>query len=284
MTKLVLTKEALQASLPSNRSAGDWLDIVQKYFDKYEINTLNRGAAFISQTGHESKDWQTLEENLNYSVTNINKVFPKYFSRAGRDPKPYAHNPEKLANIVYANRLGNGDTNSGDGWKFRGRGIIQLTGRDHYTNFGKTVGMTPEEVITYITTKEGALEAAVWYWSRNQINKIADTGDVVAISKAINGGDIGLEDRKKRFAEVKKILSAVRVEVVNEPVNKDYKGILLTIGSRSDIVKDLQKALGMPLSGVYGPLTHEAVKRYQAANGLDVDGIAGPKTLTKILG
>ena len=176
--------------------------------EKYGLNTPLRLAHFLAQTAHESGGFRLIEENLNYSADSLNKVFPKYFKNAGRDANEYNRKPEKIANVVYASRMGNGDTDSGDGYKFRGRGLIQLTGRSNYTNFAKDNGIDVEEAVAYLTTPAGAIESAAWFWNKNGLNALADKDDVVAVTKRINGGTIGLEDRKKHTEEFKDILGA----------------------------------------------------------------------------
>ncbi len=175
-------------------------------FEKYEINTLNRAAGFLAQCSHESNNFRILEENLNYSADALIKVFPKYFKSLD-EAKLYARNPEKIANKVYANRMGNGDEASGDGFKYRGRGFIQLTGKNNYQMFAETLKLSLDETINYCTTKNGAIESALFYWMRNDINKICDKDDIKAMTKAINGGFNGLEDRATKYMQYKKILS-----------------------------------------------------------------------------
>lgn len=171
---------------------------------KYGINTKLRLAHFLAQTAHESGGFRAVEENLNYSADGLNKIFPKYFKNAGRDAQAYHRQPEKIANIVYASRMGNGDTASGDGYKFRGRGVIQLTGRNNYTNFSTDMGIKLEEAVAYLATPQGAVESGAWYWNKNGLNALADKDDVTAVTKKINGGTIGLEDRKKHTEDFKK--------------------------------------------------------------------------------
>ena len=163
---------------------------------------------FLAQTSHESGGFRLIEENLNYSADGLNKIFPKYFIKAGRDAQAYHRQPEKIANVVYASRMGNGDTASGDGYKFRGRGLIQLTGRSNYTALSTDLGVNIEETVAYLTTPEGAVESAAWFWNKNGLNSLADKDDVVAVTKRINGGTIGLEDRQKHTAHFKNILGA----------------------------------------------------------------------------
>ena len=176
--------------------------------EKYEINTPLRLAHFLAQTAHESGGFRAISENLNYSAESLDKVFPKYFKNAGRNAAEYARQPEKIANVVYASRMGNGDTASGDGFRYRGRGLIQLTGKNNYAAMAKDMGITVEEVAAYLETPEGACESAGWFWHKNGLNSLADKDDVVAVTKRINGGTIGLEDRKKHTAHFKDVLGA----------------------------------------------------------------------------
>jgi putative chitinase len=174
--------------------------------DKYGLNTPLRLAHFLAQTAHESGGFRLVEENLNYSADGLTKIFPKYFK--DKDPNEYARQPEKIANVVYASRMGNGDTASGDGFKFRGRGLIQLTGRSNYTAFAKDMGVEVEEAVAFLGTPPGAVESAAWFWNKNGLNALADKDDVTAVTKKINGGTIGLDDRKKHTTEFKEILGA----------------------------------------------------------------------------
>jgi putative chitinase len=184
-----------------------WYPLLAELLPKYEINTAIRVAGFLAQCSHESLNFTVLKENLNYSAEGLNATFSKYFIRAGRDAGTYARNPEKIANVVYAGRLGNGDTASGDGWRFRGRGVIQLTGRDNYTAFGKTKQLTALETVEYLETSRGALESACWFWKTNKLNALADAQDIVAMSTKINGGTNGLEDRKVQYKQALRILA-----------------------------------------------------------------------------
>ena len=238
----------------------------------YEINTVNRVAGFIAQCCHESNNFRVITENLNYSSKALDSIFGKYFVRAGRDSKPYHRQPEKIANIVYANRMDNGDTASGDGWRFRGRGVIQLTGRHNYTKFGDTLGYTPEQTVKYLKTKAGALESACWYWKTNKINKYCDSQDIITMTKRINGGTIGLADRKKHYAHALEVLGGKwsPPPVVHSTVRK---------GSKGATVKAVQTALGLTADGDFGPGTEAAVIQWQRSKGLVPDGIVGRSTL-----
>lgn len=202
-----LTETNLAQMLPRNKDIGHLLEIFNDLFPKYDITNTNRIAGFLAQCGHESADFTVLKENLNYSAEGLDKVFPKYFKNVGRNAQEYHRQPEKIANIVYANRMGNGDTDSGDGWKFRGRGAIQITGRDNYTRLAKYIGMSLDETVVYIETLRGAIESACWFWKANKINDTCDNDDIVLMTKKVNGGTNGLEERKKHYNLNKKILS-----------------------------------------------------------------------------
>ena len=276
-----LTKEQFKHVFPNAKDVDELLSAMKKMFPKYDINTEAREASFLAQCGHESGGFRVRTENLNYSAKALDAVFGKYFKRGGRDAEEYARQPEKIANVVYANRMDNGDTDSGDGWKFRGRGYIQLTGKHNYSNFAKSVGMSIDEVIDYLDTVEGALESALWFWKENSLNKFADKGDIKNQTKRINGGFNGLEDRMKHWEEIMHMIGG---EVKAKSTDKSTLGSrTLKSGSRGDDVKELQLKLGVkPASGSFGPTTHRAVVNFQKKHGLVADGIAGPNTLGKM--
>ena len=277
---MTLTRDKIVAILHGNPEAEAWADAALEILPKYEITTPNRIAGFFAQIGHESAGLKTLEENLHYRAETLDKIFPKYFVNAGRNAADYAKQPEKIANIVYASRMGNGDTASGDGYRFRGRGAIQLTGRDNYTSFGKTIGLTAEEVIDYVQTKRGALESACWYWASRTINAACDADDITKMTKLVNGGTLGLEDRAKHYAEALAILGGKSAPAAAAASS----GGVLRVGSKGEDVQRVQKALGIAADGDFGPGTERAVKAWQAANGLTPDGVVGPKTLAKLIG
>lgn len=164
-----------------------------RVFEEYEINTPQRQAAFIAQVAHESGQLTAVRENLNYSADGLMRVFRRYFNAS--TARAYARQPEKIANRVYANRMGNGPESSGDGWMFRGRGLIQLTGRENYTKFAEDMEMTLDEAIEYLETPDGAVESAAWFWDMKNLNSIADREDIVTVSKRVNGGTNGLHER-----------------------------------------------------------------------------------------
>lgn len=275
---LTITKDQVEQLLHGNPDIDEWYSAMSLLFPKYEIDTPARIAGFVAQCGHESQNFKTLEENLNYSAEGLNRTFPKYFVKAGRDAQAYHRQPEKIANVVYANRMGNGDIASGEGWKFRGRGVIQLTGKDNYSRFAKYVGKSIDETIEYLKTKQGALESACWFWKTNGLNEIADSGDIVAMTKRINGGTIGLEDRQKHYKHALAVLGGKAVAAPTTAYTTLKKG------DKGPQVVKMQKALGIASDGDFGPGTETTLKRWQAANGLTADGVASPKTLAKLLG
>jgi putative chitinase len=185
------------------------IDSIPEVAAKFGINTPLRVAHFLAQCGHESGGFRVTQENLNYSAKGLNGIFKKYFPTEA-SAVPYARQPQKIANKVYANRMANGNEASGDGFKFRGRGYIQLTGRDNYTQFGKAIGVDIPNNPDLVASKY-ALASAAWFWSKNGLNKLADAGAgdtaVTSITKRVNGGTIGLADRIKHFKEYYHLLA-----------------------------------------------------------------------------
>lgn len=165
----------------------------------YEINTPKRIAAFLAQCAHESGGFVFLTENLNYKASGLMKVFPKYFPDMATAMK-YEKRGDAIADRVYANRMGNGSEESHEGSKFKGRGLIQVTGKDNYFWFAASLEITPEEAAEYMQTFEGAAQSACWFWETNNLNKLADAGDIVTMTRRINGGTIGLADREHHYA------------------------------------------------------------------------------------
>jgi putative chitinase len=157
-----------------------------------------RAAAFLAQIAHESGGFNFVKENLNYSAKGLMGTFKKYFPTEAI-AKQYERQPEKIANRVYANRMSNGDEASGDGYKFCGRGLIQLTGRANYTKFSQDLGISLDETVAYLETPEGAVSSAGWFWDQNNLNSYCDKDDFIGLTKRINGGTIGLEDRKHHY-------------------------------------------------------------------------------------
>ena len=185
--------------------SADWCDVLNVLMPKYDIDSPQRIAAFIAQCSHESGHFEKLIENLNYGAKGLVMTWPKRFTTPELANK-YARQPEMIANFVYANRLGNGDESSGDGWKYRGRGLIQLTGKYNYQAFADSIGINLEDVIVHLETKQGAAEAACFFWKNNKLNSYADVGDIKGMTKVINGGYIGLPEREENYKKALNIL------------------------------------------------------------------------------
>jgi putative chitinase len=209
-TDFELTEEKLAAILPGNKNISEWTSSLHLMLPKYDIVTANRAAQFIAQCAHESLYFTVLVENLNYRWVSLRRVFPKYFP-TDNIAKTYAHQQAAIANRVYANRMGNRGENSGDGFLYRGRGLIQLTGKNNYSAFANYVNMELATVTDYATTFDGALESACWFWNTNNINMLADERNHRAVCRRINGGFNGLADRITKFDRSYSILTtAVR--------------------------------------------------------------------------
>ena len=197
----------LAKMLPRNKQCDEWFYYLEQIIPDYEITTAPRVAAFMAQCAHESGQFTVLQENLNYSADGLQKIFKKYFPTP-ESTTGYARQPEKIANRVYGGRMSNGPEASGDGWRFRGRGIIQITGRDNYTRCSKdlyeddTLVQNPDKLME----KDGAIYSACWFWYGRGLNALADAGDMLNITKKINGGTIGLEDRMKHYNEYLNLL------------------------------------------------------------------------------
>lgn len=201
-----LTLDQLKQIIPKNQYVGYWHHALAQLLPQYEINTPDRIAAFLAQCAHESGGFVFIKENLNYRWQSLRKVFPKYFPTDAL-AQQYEKKPEKIANRVYANRMGNGPEESGDGYKFCGRGLIQVTGRENYSWFAASLQISPEEASEYMETFEGAAQSACWFWESNNLNQWADKQDILTLTKRINGGTIGLEDRKKHYEHCLHVLA-----------------------------------------------------------------------------
>lgn len=200
----MITTEQLQ-QLGITKLTEAWCNVLNNLLPKYDIDTPQRIAAFVAQCSHESANFTALSENLNYGVTGLARTWPKRFTTAELVNK-YARQPEMIANFVYANRLGNGDEASGDGWKYRGRGLIQLTGKENYQHFADSIGKNLEDVPEYLETPSGATEAACWFWKKNKLNSYADVGDIKGMTKIINGGFLGLDERTQKYQHALSVL------------------------------------------------------------------------------
>lgn len=182
-----------------------WLKPLEDTFAKYDINTPKRQAAFIGQTAHESANFKTLEENLNYNAGALMRVWPSRFPDASTAEK-YAHNPEAIANKVYGGRMGNGPEETGEGWKYHGRGLIQLTGKENYERCGSGINVDLLGNPDRLLDPEYAALSAGYFWNKKDLNSLADSGDYETMTKRINGGFNGLSDRKEKIAKALYVL------------------------------------------------------------------------------
>jgi len=182
-----------------------WLEPLTAAFQRFDINTPERQAAFIGQCAHESGSFKTLQENLNYSAKGLNATWPSRFP-SEEAAQPFHRNPEKIANKVYSGRMGN--TDEGDGWKYRGRGLIQLTGKDNYRLASDALGVDFVANPDLVLTREYAAMTAAWYWNKRGLNKEADAKDFTGMTKKINGGTIGLADRVAHINTALNVLTA----------------------------------------------------------------------------
>ena len=201
------TPAQLAEIIGKNPYIDHWYTAVATILPDYDINTKPRVAAFLAQCAHESAGFKFLKENLNYKAASLRRVFPKYFPNDALAAQ-YANKPEMIANRVYGNRMGNGDEASGDGFRYCGRGLIQLTGKNNYQAFAESIETPVEELPEYLGTFEGAVQSACWFWETNNLNQWADKGDILTLTKRINGGTIGLEDRIKHYNHALHVLGA----------------------------------------------------------------------------
>lgn len=216
------TLEQLVAAGIRRDVAERWLPFVQDALTRFGINTPRQVAAFLAQTAHESGGYTALTENLNYSADTMAVVWPKRFAELGADGKPKKtpqgknipnkfalalhRKPEALANVVYASRMGNGPIESQEGWRYRGRGLKQLTGKDNYTQCGQTLKTDFLINPDLLTTPQYASLSAAWFWATNRCGPLADASDFAGLTKKINGGTIGLDDRERRYKNVLKAM------------------------------------------------------------------------------
>lgn len=207
MSDFILTREQLAQLIPGNPYVDYWYSAMERCLPDYDINTPQRIAMFVAQCAHESGNFRVLKENLNYRAESLMKVWPRHFPSLDV-AKQYAHNQEAIANKAYANRMGNGPEESGDGWRYCGRGLIQLTGKINYQNFAMSIETPVEEVPAYLGTFEGAVQSACWFWEANNLNQWSDQGDVLTVTKKINGGTLGLADRQKHYQHALHVLGA----------------------------------------------------------------------------
>jgi putative chitinase len=207
MADFILSQDQLAQIIPGNPYVDHWYTALSQALPDYDINTPQRVAAFLAQCGHESGGFTAIKENLNYKAESLVRVWPKYFPNMDV-ANQYAHNQEKIANRAYANRMGNGPEESGDGYRFCGRGLIQLTGRSNYQAFADSIETDINDLPEYLATFEGCVQSACWFWEANNLNQYADNFDLVTMTKKINGGTLGLDDRTARYKKALQIMGA----------------------------------------------------------------------------
>jgi putative chitinase len=201
------TQAKFEECIGKNPYADHWFEALCEILPDYEIDTPKRVAAFLAQCAHESGEFNFIQENLNYKAESLCRVWPKYFPNMDV-ANQYAHKPERIANRAYANRMGNGPEDSGDGWKFCGRGLIQLTGKSNYTRFAESLDIGLDEASEFLLTFEGCVQSAAWFWEANNLNDLADSGDIKTMTKRINGGFLGLDDRIKHYQHALHVFGA----------------------------------------------------------------------------
>lgn len=292
----ILPVSVLQKLFSSARS-----DVLQAISDEadevlsdYEVaNSRTRLAYFLAQLGHESGGFRIFEENLNYSAKRLTQVWPKRFPSLAA-AKPYANNPKALGNKTYANRIGNGNEASGDGFRFRGRGLIQITGRANYEAIGKITGLDLVGDPDSAADPDNLLLVACGYWRYRDLNRYADTNDFTGLTRAINGGTVGLADRRDWLKRVMQKLNAAGVGPEDVEINRSpgtrqpdsvndepavVPEVVLKMGSRGEHVRALQSALKNigyqpgAIDGVFGALTAREVLAFQLNNGLETTGV-----------
>lgn len=201
----MITEKQIRQIMPRCAYPGEWVRPLEQTCARFEINTPLRIAAFLSQLAVESAELNRVEENLTYSPQRISAVWPKRFPTTA-SARLYSRNPEKLANVVYANRLGNGNEASGDGYKYHGRGLIQVTGKENYEKVGLVLDLQLTKYPEWLLQPINAALSAGAFWQLKELNTLADKGDIVGLSKAVNGGEHGLEQRKAYYAKALEVL------------------------------------------------------------------------------
>jgi putative chitinase len=204
----MITEENFKTIIPDVNwnYAKQYIPLFETILPEYGIDTPLRKAHFLAQITHESGGFKFVKENLNYSAKALYAVFRKYFPNMAT-ANQYARQPERIANVVYANRLGNGTTVSGDGWNYKGRGLIQLTGKDNYQTFSTATGTNFVANPALVEQAQWALSSACWFWKSKNLNRYADADDVIMVTKRINGGTNGLANREHYLEEYKKLYS-----------------------------------------------------------------------------
>lgn len=231
-------------------SDGKISPFVEEFIEETRYMTDTEMAFFYGQLAHESGNFRYISENLNYSSKALLSVFGKYFDSDGAEE--YARNQEMIANRVYANRMGNGDEESGDGWKYRGGGLIQITGKNNYSKLAEDLGVDFDNITEYVRTPEGAIRSALWFWESNNLGKLINGYNIHQITRRINGGYHGLDDRIEKTANALKELC----------------GILSRSNNVNDnAIKHLQFAINtkfgeeLSIDGDFGPMTERVCKK-----------------------
>ena len=260
-----------------------YADLLIELTVKHGINTTKRQAMFLAQIKHESSGMQRVTENLNYSRNGLLRTFGKYFNVS--TASSYARNPMRIANRVYANRMGNGSESSGDGWKYRGRGLIQLTGKNNYKQFSEDTGLDAVGNPDIVATPEGAIMSAIWFWNKNNLNRSADDGDIRSNTRTINGGYNGLHEREQFYTQAIRILG--KDNGIGEPVAPKQEttktnDVLVQKGDKGDLVRVIQEKVKTDVDGDFGPKTLKAVKAWQKKNGFTANGKIDNEQLTKM--
>jgi putative chitinase len=207
MSSYIISNADLQKLFP-NLSADKISNFVKSlnvFMPKYGLTTVEQWIMFLSQTAYESANYSAIEENLNYSANALLATWPSRFTTI--TSIQCARQPEKIANLVYANRLGNGNEASGDGWKYRGRGLIQLTGKANYQAFSNDINQSLDDCVVYMSSYDGAVECSCWYWKENNLGQYTNYSDVEKVTKIINGGTLGLAQRQQNWTAFNKILN-----------------------------------------------------------------------------
>jgi len=189
----------------------EWAEAMAVAMPTMNVDTVLRQAAFVAQIAHESSECTRVKENLNYSADALVKLFSKHFT--AEEAVKYQRNPEMIANHLYANRMGNGTEESGDGWKYRGRGPIQLTGKNNYAACGTSLQLPLVEQPDAVLEPETGILTALWFWKSHDLNRLADAGDMQAITKVINGGLLGYDERMKYYHRAMEVLEGKKEEV-----------------------------------------------------------------------
>lgn len=201
----MITTEQFASLFPKAENPEAWADAINRICPHHGIDTPQRLIHFLAQFGHETAGFTYLVENLNYTATRLLQIWPKRFT--AKSALQYAGKPEAIANRVYGGRMGNGPEPTGDGWKYRGRGV-QLTGKSNYLAFAKAIGKSLEETVAFMETVAGTVESGCWYWETRNLNTMADHDEIKALTLAINGGYNGLADREQKTEQIASALTA----------------------------------------------------------------------------